>query len=71
MEKPEVKMDFNRLASLSGDVLMFCVNNNLTLAETITVLDSACGIARAKMSNTIAFAGIAQAMANIINGPKK
>lgn len=67
MEKVELKMNLGKLASLSGEVLEFMESKGLTLAETVTILDSAAGIARAKLLNTVAFAGLAQSVANLLS----
>ena len=68
MDKIETNLRYGQLATLSGDALEFLERKSLTLAEIITVLDSSAGIARSKLSNQVSFAGMTQAMINILNG---
>lgn len=68
MNNIEFKMSSKELSDISGDVLEYLENKELKLTEIIVVLDSALGIMRAKLTNTVGFAALAQTMKEIISG---
>ncbi len=68
MNNMEFKMSNKDIANASGQVLEYLENSNFKLTEMIVILDSALGIARAKMNNSMAFASTAQLMKEIISG---
>ena len=53
---------------MHGEVLEYLEKGDLKLTEIIVILDSALGIVRAKMNNSMAFASTAHMMKEIISG---
>ena len=68
---PKVELSLFQLGIHSAKILEFAESRDLTLAETVTVLDSATAIARAKLTNMVGFASMIQMTGEILNGPDR